>query len=67
MRAAAAQASDETHAIERRAVEEATATIALAHATVAGERAQAEAKQGPFITDLARTMAERALGKEQVA
>jgi F-type H+-transporting ATPase subunit b len=67
MRAAAAQASDEAHAIERRAADEATAAIALAHATVAGERAQAVAKQGPFIADLARTMAERALGDEQVA
>jgi F-type H+-transporting ATPase subunit b len=67
MRGAASQASDEAHAIERRAAEEATAAIALAHATVAGEREQAVAKQGPFIADLARTMAERALGEEQVA
>jgi F-type H+-transporting ATPase subunit b len=67
MRAAAARASEESHAIERQAVDEASATIALAHATVAGERKQAVAKQGPFIADLARTMAQRALGDEQVA
>jgi|SRR5271166_4936924 len=67
MRAAAARASDEAHAIERKASEEAAASVALAHATVAGERIQALAKQGPFVEELARTMAERALGAEQVA
>jgi F-type H+-transporting ATPase subunit b len=67
MRAAAARASDEAHAIERKAAEEAAATVALAHATVAAERAQALSKQGPFVEELARSMAERALGDEQVA
>ena len=67
MRAAAAKASDEAHAIERKASEEAAASIALAHATVVNERAQALAKQGPFVEELARSMAERALGDERVA
>lgn len=67
MRAAASQASDEAHAIERKASEEAAATIALAHATVASERAQAIEKQGPFVSELARTMAQRALSIERVA
>jgi len=67
MRAAASQASDEAHAIERKASEEAAATIALAHATVASERAQAIEKQGPFVSELARTMAKRALSIERVA
>ena len=49
------------HAIERKASDEAAATVALAHATVADERAQAIAKQGPFVDELARTMAQRAL------
>jgi len=67
MRAAASRASDEAHAIERKASEEAAATIALAHATVASERAQAIEKQGPFVGELARTMAQRALSIERVA
>jgi F-type H+-transporting ATPase subunit b len=67
MRASAAQASDEAHAIERKASDEASATVARAHATVANERAQAIAKQGPFVDELARTMARRALSTEQVA
>jgi F-type H+-transporting ATPase subunit b len=67
MRAAAVQASDEVHAIERKAAEEATATVALAHATVATERSQAIEKQGPFVDELGRTMAQRALNIEQVA
>jgi len=67
MRAAGTRASDETHAIERKAADEAAATVALAHATVADERAQAVEKQGPFVDELARTMAQRALDIEQVA
>ena len=61
MRDAAARASTDTHDIERRAAEEAAATVALAHATVASERAQAHEKQGPFVAELARTMVDRAL------
>jgi F-type H+-transporting ATPase subunit b len=64
MRAAASRASDETHEIERKAAEEAAATIALADATVASERAAAVEKQGPFVEELARTMAARALGAD---
>jgi F-type H+-transporting ATPase subunit b len=60
MRAASAHASEQTHAIERHATEEAAATVALAHATVASERAQAADKQQKFIGELARTMVERA-------
>lgn len=67
MRTASAQASDEVHAVERHASDEAAAMVALAHATVANERNQAIAKQGPFVDDLARSMAERALRVEQVA
>lgn len=67
MRAASGQASDEAHLIERKASEEAAASIALAHATVAAERTQALEKQEAFVTDLARTMVERATGFEQVA
>jgi len=67
MRAAAARASDEAHDIERQASEEAAATVALAHATVANERAQAVAKQGPFVEELARSMAEHALRIDKVA
>jgi len=53
--------------VPRKASEEAAATIALAHATVASERAQAIEKQGPFVGELARTMAQRALSIERVA
>jgi F-type H+-transporting ATPase subunit b len=67
MRAAASHVSDEAHAIDRTASEEAAGTIALAHATVASERAAAIAKQGPFVDELAHTMAQRALGVERVA
>jgi F-type H+-transporting ATPase subunit b len=67
MRAAAARASGEAHAIERAASEEAAASVALAHATVASERTQALVKQGPFVEELAQSMAERALGEERVA
>jgi F-type H+-transporting ATPase subunit b len=60
MRAAAARASGDTHAIERQAGEEATATVALAHATVASERAAALERQQQFVSELARSMVERA-------
>lgn len=61
MRTAAAKASDETHAIERRASEEATATVALAQATVASERAAALERQQHFVGELARSMVDRAI------
>jgi F-type H+-transporting ATPase subunit b len=67
MRAASGQASDEAHLIERKASEEVAASIALAHATVAAERKQALEKQEAFVTDLARSMVERATGFEEVA
>jgi len=67
MRAAATRASDEVHAIERKASEDATSTVTRAHATVADERSQAIAKQGPFVDELARSMAQRALSTERVA
>jgi F-type H+-transporting ATPase subunit b len=60
MRAASAQAAEQTHAIERRASDEATATVALAHATVASERAAALERQQHFVGELARSMVERA-------
>ena len=61
MRYASSRASDEAHHIERKATDEAAATVAMAHATVANERAEAVAEQVPFIEELARTMSERAL------
>ena len=61
MRTAAARASDEVREIERRAAEDAAAAVALAHANVAAERSAAVEKQGPFITELAQAMTERAL------
>ena len=64
MRDAATRASDETHTIERNAVEEAAASVAVAQATVASERAQAVSKQAPFVEELARTMASRAIGED---
>lgn len=67
MRAAAVRAADEVHAIERKAIEEAAATVQLAHATVASEHALALEKQHAFVTELARSMVARATGLEQVA
>jgi F0F1-type ATP synthase membrane subunit b/b' len=67
MREAAARASAETSAIEKSAAEEAGAIVALAHASVASERAQASAKQAAFVSELARSMSQRALGLEGVA
>lgn len=61
MRAAAGQASDEAHLIERKAADEAAAIVALAHATVGSERSQAETKQQSFVAELAQSMVDRAL------
>ncbi len=66
MRAASAQAADEAHLVERKAAEEAAASVALAHATVATERKEALDKQQAFVTELARSMVQRATGFEQV-
>jgi len=60
LRAAVARAAEETGAIDRRAAADAAATVQLAHATVATERAEAIAKQGPLVAELARTMAAKA-------
>ncbi len=67
LRTAAGQAADEVHLIERKAAEEAQATVQLAHATVAAERTQALEKQQAFVKELARSMVARATGFEQVA
>ena len=47
--------------------DEAAASVALAHAAVASERAHATAKQGPLVQELARAMADRAVEMEGVA
>lgn len=67
IRAAATQAADETKATENEALEEANAIVQLAHATVATERAQAVATQGPFVNELARSMVDKALNSERAA
>jgi F-type H+-transporting ATPase subunit b len=67
MREAATKATTEIHDIERKAAEEAAASIALAHAAVASERARATEKQGPLVQDLARAMVNRAIDLEGVA
>lgn len=67
MRDGAAKAAASAKEIERRAAEEAAATIALAQAKVATERADAAAKQDVFVGELARSMAHRALGAESAA
>jgi len=64
MREGAGKAAASTKEIERLAAEEAAATVALAQAKVATERADAAAKQGVFVNELARSMAQRALGAE---
>lgn len=61
IRDGAARAATASKEIERRALEEAAATIALAQAEVASERAAAVAKQSIFVGELARSMAQRAL------
>lgn len=67
MRNAAAAASDEVHAIERSAADEAGAMVQLSHATVAGERERALSRQQAFVHELARSMVERAISAEQTA
>jgi F-type H+-transporting ATPase subunit b len=67
MREAAARAAAEAHEIERKASDEAAAHVALAHASVASERARATEKQGPLVEDLARAMVSRAVGPDGVA
>jgi F-type H+-transporting ATPase subunit b len=67
MRVAAGQASDEAHRIERKASEEAAATVQVAHATVAAERTQALEKQQGFVSELAQAMVSRATGFEHGA
>jgi F0F1-type ATP synthase membrane subunit b/b' len=61
MREAPTRAAAEVHEIERKASEEAAAHVALAHASVASERARATEKQGPLVEDLARAMVTRAV------
>ncbi|HXM17186.1 MAG TPA: ATP synthase F0 subunit B [Candidatus Tumulicola sp.] len=61
MRGASSQASTEVRAIENKAVEEGSAIVQLAHATVASERATAVAAQGPFVQELARSMVAKAV------
>lgn len=67
VRDASTRAAAEVDEIEGRAATEAAATVQLAHATVAAERSDAVAKQGPFIADLSRAMADRALELDGVA
>jgi F-type H+-transporting ATPase subunit b len=67
MREAATRAAAESHDIERKASEEAAASVALAHAAVASERAHATEKQGPLVQELARAMVNRAVELEGVA
>lgn len=67
VRDATSRAAAEADEIERRAATEAAATMQVAHATVAAERSDAVAKQGPFIADLSRAMADRALELDGVA
>ena len=66
MREGASKAAASAKEIERLAAEEAAATVALAQAKVANERADAASKQGVFVHELARSMAQRALGAESV-
>jgi F-type H+-transporting ATPase subunit b len=67
MREAAGRAATESHDIDRKASEEASASVALAHAAVASERAHATEKQGPLVQELARAMVNRAVELEGVA
>ncbi len=60
LRQAAAEAARIAHDIERQAGEDAAATVQLAHATVASERAQALEKQRAFVQELAQSMVKRA-------
>jgi len=65
MRSGAANAAAAAKDIERLALEEAAATVALAQARVASEHAEATAKQGRFVGELARAMATRALDLDE--
>jgi F-type H+-transporting ATPase subunit b len=67
LRAGAAKAADEADAIGRRAAADAAASVQLAHATVAAERADAIEKQGPLVAELARAMVAKATDLESVA
>jgi F-type H+-transporting ATPase subunit b len=61
LRTAAAQASAEASQFERKAIDEAAASVQLAHATIGAERRQAEDRQAPFVEELARAMMQRAV------
>ncbi len=67
MREAAGRAATESHEIERKASDEAAASVALAHAAVASERAHATEKQGPLVRELAPAKVDRAVELEGVA
>jgi F-type H+-transporting ATPase subunit b len=67
MREAAMRAAVEARNIERKAGEDAAASVALAHASVASERAQAVEKQGALVEELARAMVKRAVEVRGVA
>ena len=67
MREAATRAAAESHDIERKASDEAAASVALAHAAVASERAHATEKQGLLVQELARAMVNRAVEMEGAA
>ena len=67
MRDASTRAAAESHEIERKASDEAAASVALAHAAVASERAHATEKQGPLVQELARAMVNRAVELEGAA
>ena len=67
MREAAARAAAEAHEIERKASDQAAASVAVAHASVALERARATAKQGPLVEDLARAMVSLVVDLDGVA
>jgi F0F1-type ATP synthase membrane subunit b/b' len=67
MREAATRAAAESLDIERKASDEAAASVALAHAAVASEKAHAMEKQGLLIQELARAMVDRAVELEGVA
>jgi len=67
MREAATRAAAASHDIERKASDEAAASVALAHAAVASERAHATEKQGLLVQELARAMVNRAVEMEGAA
>lgn len=67
LRDAAARAAAQAHEIERGASAEAAATVQLAHATVASERADALKRQQPLVSELAAAMVQRATRAQGVA